>query len=501
VLLPWAWPGRGSSGLRFTEAEIQFLFPAPYSRRTLVHFRLIKMQIGIFFGVVLSFVIFGRGRFLDHPAYFLGTLWGIYSFLGLYSLGTYLVQTSLAEHGLSGFKRQIWTLGALAAVAVSVVVRAKRYIPPLPQGEDIGLHEISAWVVRLTGSGPAFFLAYPFKTLVRPAFATDPAEFALRFIPAVIIVGLVYVWVIGTDANFEEASLERARKMAARIEAARSRNWRHARRGTTKVRKPLFKLAASGFGHTPIFWKNLISVGRLGSMRVLPAIAGIGVAFAAMASNHKGEGQAFLIIVGSIAGGIAAFMTLLGPMMIRDDLRCDLQQMDLLKTYPLPGWAVVLGEVLAPIAVLTAIQWFLLLIAAMLIPSVGSMHLTGSQRLLVGLSAAFVLPCLSMIGVLIQNAVALIWPGWVELGKGHRQGIEAMGQRLITMAATLLTLVVAVIPASIAFGIVYFLGSFVIGVSVMPIAELAAAMCLLTEAGFAVLWLGRVFDKYDVSRA
>jgi ABC-2 type transport system permease protein len=267
------------------------------------------------------------------------------------------------------------------------------------------------------------------------------------------------------------------------------------------VRKPLFKLAASGFGHTPIFWKNLISVGRLGSMRVLPAIAGIGVAFAAMASNHKGEGQAFLIIVGSIAGGIAAFMTLLGPMMIRDDLRCDLQQMDLLKTYPLPGWAVVLGEVLAPIAVLTAIQWFLLLIAAMLIPSVGSMHLTGSQRLLVGLSAAFVLPCLSMIGVLIQNAVALIWPGWVELGKGHRQGIEAMGQRLITMAATLLTLVVAVIPASIAFGIVYFLGSFVIGVSVMPIAELAAAMCLLTEAGFAVLWLGRVFDKYDVSRA
>jgi ABC-2 type transport system permease protein len=103
--------------------------------------------------------------------------------------------------------------------------------------------------------------------------------------------------------------------------------------------------------------------------------------------------------------------------------------------------------------------------------------------------------------VLIQNAVALIWPGWVELGKGHRQGIEAMGQRLITMVATLLTLVVAVIPAAIIFGIIYFLGSFVIGAAVMPIAALAAALGLLAQVGFAILWLGGIFEKFDVSRS
>jgi hypothetical protein len=501
VLLPWIWPGRGGTGLKFTEAEIQFLFPAPVSRRTLVNFRLIKMQLGILFGVVLSFVVFGRGRFLDHPFFFMAALWGVYSFLGFYSLGTHLVQTSLAEHGMSGFKRQIWTLGALAAVAVSVVVWVKRFILPMPQGADVGIHEISAWVVKVTESGPAYYFTVPFKILVRPAFAADPAAFALRFAPALVIVALVYLWVIYTDASFEEASLERARKLAARIEAARSGNWRSARRSAPKVRRPLFQLAASGFGHTPIFWKNLISVGRLGSMRILPALIGVGVALAAITAKHQGAGEALLMIIGSSAAAMAGFLTLVGPMLIRDDLRSDLLQMDLLKTYPLPGWTILLGEVMAPSAVLAAAQWFLLLIAAALIPSLGRMHPSFSQRVLVGLSAALVLPCFSMIGVLIQNAVALIWPGWVELGKGNRQGIEAMGQRLITIVATLLTLVVAVIPAAIIFGIIYFLGSFVIGTAVMPIAALASALCLLAEAGFAIMWLGRIFDTFDVSRS
>jgi hypothetical protein len=501
VLLPWVWPGRGSRGLRFTEAEIQFLFPAPVSRRTLVNFRLLKMQLGILFGVVLSFVIFGRGRFLDHPFFFLPVLWIVYSFLGLYNLGTYLVHTSLAEHGLAGFRRQIWTLGALAAVAVSVVVLVKRFIPPMPQGADVGLQEISAWVVKVTESGPAYYFTYPFKILVRPAFASDSAAFALRFAPALVILALVYLWVIYTDVSFEEASLERARKVAARMEAARSGNWRGARRRAPKMRRPLFQLAASGFGHTPIFWKNLISVGRLGSMRVLPALIGVGIALAAITAKNKGEGDAFLMVIGSIAAGMAGFLTLLGPMMIRDDLRSDLLQMELLKTYPLPGWTIVLGEVLAPSAVLAAVQWFLLLIATVLMPSIGRMHPTLSQRVLVGLSAGLLLPCFSMIGVLIQNAVALIWPGWIELGKANRQGIEAMGQRLITMVATILTLVVAVIPAAIIFGIIYFLGSFMIGAAVMPIAALAAALGLLAEAGFAILWLGRIFEKFDVSRS
>jgi ABC-2 type transport system permease protein len=127
------------------------------------------------------------------------------------------------------------------------------------------------------------------------------------------------------------------------------------------------------------------------------------------------------------------------------------------------------------------------------------LSLSISQRIEFGLSAALLLPCFSLVGILIQNAAALIWPGWVELGKGHRQGIEAMGQRLITMAATILTLVLAVIPAAILFALVFFVGSWMIGTAILPICSLVAALAILSEAGFAVFWLGRVYDEFDAS--
>ena len=196
----------------------------------------------------------------------------------------------------------------------------------------------------------------------------------------------------------------------------------------------------------------------------------------------------------------AGFITLLGPMMIRDDFRSDLLQIDLLKTLPIKGWNMVLGEVLAPVAILAAIQWALLLIAAIVAPSLGKMSLSIPRRIEFGISAALLLPCFVLVGILIQNAAALIWPGWVELGKARRQGIEAMGQRLITMAATILTLVLAVIPAGILFAVVFFLGSWLIGMAIVPISSLLAALAILFEAALAIAWLGRIYDRFDPSR-
>jgi ABC-2 type transport system permease protein len=499
VILPWIWPGRGG-GLGFTEPEIQFLFPAPVSRRALVNFRLLKMQLGILFGVLISFVVFGRGRFFDHPAYFMVTLWIIYSFWGLYSVGTNLIQMSLAENGISGFKRQVWVLAILVGLAVSVVVWARGFVSPMPQNDSASLKEMVTWLVRITEAGPAYYFLYPFRTLVRPAFATTPATFLLRVLPALAILGLVYLWVIWTDVSFEEASLERARKVAMRLEAARSGSWRSRPRKVSKGRRPPFELSPTGPPFVAVFWKNLISTGRLSTMRILPAVVSIGIGLAIVFSQSGKGGNALPMIVGTVAMAIAGFFTLLGPVMVRDDFRSDLLQIDLLKTLPVKGWNMVLGEVLAPVALLTLIQWTLLLIAAIVLPSLGKMSLSIPQRIEFGVSAALLLPCFSLVGILIQNAAALIWPGWIELGKGHRQGIEAMGQRLITMAATILTLVLVVLPAGIIFALVFFLGSWLIGMAILPFCSLIAALAILLEAAFAIAWMGRIYDKFDASR-
>ena len=52
------------AALTFTEAEVAFLFPAPVSRRTLIHFKLLKSQLGILFATLIFSLLtnrFGRG--------------------------------------------------------------------------------------------------------------------------------------------------------------------------------------------------------------------------------------------------------------------------------------------------------------------------------------------------------------------------------------------------------------------------------------------------------
>ena len=49
-----------------------------------------------------------------------------------------------------------------------------------------------------------------------------------------------------------------------------------------------------------------------------------------------------------------------------------------------------------------------------------------------------------------------MFPAWVPLGSQRPRGLDAMGQRLIMLAATWLLLVVMALPGAIAGGIVWF---------------------------------------------
>jgi hypothetical protein len=495
IVTPWILPS-GPRALFFTEAEIQFLFPAPVSRKALLRFRIAKGQPGILFGVLVSAIIFGRGRLAPSTAFLVVTLWVVYSFLALYRMGTALAKTSLAEHGVSGLKRQIWALGLLAGIVILVSVWLKWFVPPPPLPARMSPTALLEWFSGIAGAGPAYYFLLPFRTLVRPALAPDPASFVLRLIPALVLLSLVYFWILYSHASFEEAALERAEKVAQRLE--------EVRRGTVrltskKVRRAPFRLEPRGAPHVALFWKNLISAGRINSPRALLIFTAAGVGMAVAVGAAKEGIEIAGMIVGSMAAGGAIFLVFLGPVIVRDDLRIDLLHMDLIKTWPVPGWSVVLGEVLAPAAILTAIQWGLVLVAAITLPSMGDGIWTPFVRVVFGLGAAILFPCFSLVALLIQNAAALIMPGWMQLGKYHQRGIEAMGQRLITMVATAVALFVAVVPAAIVFAATFFSGYWIFGLAIIPVAALFAAAGMLFETALAVLWLGRLFDGLDIS--
>ena len=66
-----------------------------------------------------------------------------------------------------------------------------------------------------------------------------------------------YLWVVRSDVAFEEAS----QKLAEKLAAVRSGNWRNAGKKLKQNRAP-FKLQSNGPAFMALFWKNLINAGN-----------------------------------------------------------------------------------------------------------------------------------------------------------------------------------------------------------------------------------------------
>src|SRR4029077_7045167 len=122
---------------------------------------------------------------------------------------------------------------------------------------------------------------------------------------------------------------------------------------------------------------------------------------------------------------------------------------------------IVLGELLAPAAILTGVQWLLLIFASHVLSEIP--HLTFGLAVAIVFGAALLLPPLNLMLLLIPNAGVLLFPAWFQTGKEGPQGIEATGQRLIMLLGQLVVVVVTLIPAVGVFLMVFFIGKMFIG--------------------------------------
>ncbi len=493
VLLAWIIPHERAA-LTFTEAEVAFLFPAPVSRRTLIHFKLIRSQMRILFTTLLL-TLFSRrfgGNIWIHA---LGW-WLVFSTLNLHFLGASFARTLLLDRGVSNRLRRLLVLVLVAIASAVVWFWAKRTLPALTDADTADFAAILNYAQQVLNTGPAHYLLYPFHLVVRPFFAPDAPAFLVALAPALLLFLLHYLWVIFSDVAFEEASIEASKKLATRVAAVRAGNWQ-ATKKNQKARRAWFKLAPAGPAAMALLWKNLIGIGQVLSLRLLIVVAVVCVAFF-VGFGNTAHAQNLSVVVAIILAIALGYSLLLGPQLLRLDFRRDLPMADILKTFPLRGWQIALGELLAPVVVLAGFQWFLLLVGFIL-----SFYLPGGKTSLwlnIAVSAAFVLPVLDFLLLFIPNAAVLLFPSWIQTGKDSPRGIEATGQRMIFAVGQLLALLLALVPVSLAFGAVYFPLKMMIG-PVVPIlfASLAAAIVLSVEAGLGVLLLGKLFDRFNVT--
>jgi len=493
VLLAWIIPHERAA-LTFTEAEVAFLFPAPITRRTLIHFKLLRSQFGILFTTLL-FTFFSR-RFGGNVWIHAFGWWLILSTLNLHFLGSSFARTMLLDRGISNWLRRLLVFGLAVAMAGAVWVWAKRTLPALSSADTANLNAILDYAQRVLTAGPALYLLYPFRLMVRPFLAPDAPAFFVALAPGLLLFLLHYLWVIYSDVAFEEASVEASQKLAVRIAAVRAGNWQGAKKNR-KAKRPWFRLTGTGPAATALFWKNLIGVGQVFSVRLWISIIVVVVVFGVMFAS-KPQSHGFSIVAAFLIAIALGYSLLLGPQLLRLDFRNDLPLADILKTFPMRGWQIALGEILAPVAVLAVFQWLLLLVGAGLV-----FYLPVKQEALflaIALGAAVVLPVLDLLLLLIPNAAVLLFPSWIQTGKDSPRGIEATGQRLIFALGQLLALLLALLPAAAAFVGIFFLLYCAFGpAAAVPLASFAATIILAAEAGFGVVLLAKLFERFDVT--
>ncbi len=488
----WGWIfGVERRVLRFTPAEVTFLFSAPVSRRGLIQFKLLHSQLFILFNALLWTLILSRERFGVSPWLRVISIWVLLTTLSFHRLGASFVRTSLAEHGRLGVRHRVVSLVILGIVLIALAWSIAEALPQLAEGSGETPFAFLPALGEAAARPLPAALTYPFRVMVRPLIARDLAEWLSALWPALILLVVHYVWVVRSDTAFEETaaavSLQRAQAL--------SRGRASTGAAPARVTPPLFPLAPAGWPAGAILWKNLVAVARTRRVRKVALTLLVGGGLVALLSFQP---QRMLAgIAGWFAITWAGAMVVIGPQWVRNDLRGDLLKLDLLRSYPLRGWSVIAAEVAASALVLTAIQISLLLIGYLAFLGDEHMEPGLQDRTLLLLAALVFLPGVNGLGMLIQNGTALLYPGWVRLGSGRPGGVEALGQNMLMMVVYLALLsVMLALPVAIGGGGYLLLRGTINEWAALP----ATALILGTmafETALLVEWLGRVFERTD----
>jgi hypothetical protein len=511
--LSWISPP-AQPGLRFSEAEIAFLFPAPLTRRSLIHFNLVSSQLRILLSSIILAVVFNRWRVGAAGA--IGRAfgwWVIFSTISLHSTAFGLaVAKALARSASPGRVRAIG-LSAVGVLAAAAVFSIAGHAHPPGGGANIGPADLPKYMDRLVDVGFLHWLLVPFRWVVAPFLAPNLRTFALALGPALLIPAGLYAWIVRMEVPFEEGSIALSEKWAQIRAAGKEGQIYRAAKADRPVRRDPFRLSGRGRPEAAFFWKNLLAIQSWFNPRL--AIVFLGTVAVIVASTNfggtKGIGEGYAPIVlacASIAGGYTLF---LGPQLLRQDLRADLPNADILKTYPLAGWQIVLGEILTPAAILSGLLWLAILAGTWALGRLGSDQTTLEPvgRIVCAAFLALLVPPLCALQLLIPNGAAILFPGWFQSMRTRGGGIEMIGQRLIFVFGQLIAVLIALLPAALLAVGVFIASRFWLGLFAKDHVATIAALFPAAATVFAILagelwcglwWLGGRFERLDLSR-
>ena len=482
----------------FTLAETQFLFAAPLTRRQVLLFKIFRSQMALLTSAVITVFLFRRGTWsLATPIQALG-LWLAYAVVNLNNAGMGLLRLSLAQHGVAGLRRRIGTLTVLAGLVGAIWWVGRAQVPVIGVAFGESWRSGFAALSQALHTGGGAVLSWPLRAVVDPFLARSPHELVTALPAGLLVFGLHVWWVVGSSIAFEESATDHAQRTAKRIAALRAgRGWTEPRGSRSR---PLTSAALNPAGSAAgaIVWKNRLGIKREFTVRSL-VLVGVATAFGVM--SLRGQRLSTAELLGAFLLFGAAMVTLLGPLALRFDLRRDLEMLEVLKTYPVRGRTVVMGEIGALLLVLTLVAGGLTTAAFLLTLPEHSLPPLG-DRFAILVTALAGIPAVIAVFLLVQNTSVLLFPAWITVGPQRAVGLEATGQRLILTIGSLLALVVALVPAALLFVLVMVVTEALVGGPwSVALGAVAGAGAVGGECWLAIQLLGGVYDRMDPASA
>ena len=452
--------------LAFSPAEIDFLFPAPFQRRTLLAYRIVvSLGVACVSAAFMTLVVGRHGGSLlaSFVSLFLATelIYLITLIVGLFS--------SVIDETTSG-RRHVSLIVGTALILV-VFVTWDRQSFGLASGNSLR---------RLARSPVVNVLSLPFRPFVNAFTSTAPwpelaTWSAIGFAEVLTLIGILLM--IDVD-SYETVTNANARDLA-RLEGTRIRG-RH-RSSRMAALRPAGVPWWGGIG--PNFWRHglfmLRQPARLLTVASLFLVSMISIYVAIKGGRYTARGQEFWLA----ASALILHAILFGPTILGLDLRSDSEYIDELKSLPIPPLHIVLGELATPCVILILGQWFTLAILALLI-HLGRWHIIAVSLLIVPVNILF---------VEIENLFFLWFP--IPRPMGFTLDFPTLGRQCILILAKLAFVTTILVAAAMLGWAAYFSfgRNWTLGFATALLVTLATCASLLPM-------LTSAFVKFDVSR-
>jgi hypothetical protein len=479
-------------GLYLPKEEIELAFSAPLQRSQLVRYRLgTNLVRSLFAGLLFAFL---TARRMPSPVFaFTGTFL-IMLTVPILGQGIALL-LGAGENRISKIARKLplkvvsIALGGLVGYGVVLLMMSNGDAPSMFRAED----SVFSRLAELPIARIAVLPVAPWGRMITSASA---AEFLPWFALAIGIWIVLYELVVRVKIDYRELSLATSAEVAKRVSQARRGGWAANR---SRVAQPTSSAGApwlfgrGGFG--AIAWLETTSMFRRArSALILSALVLVLLVIVSRTLGRGAERDPHEAARQSLFLG-TVLISLLGTAYLcaglKFDFRGRLEQMDLVKAWPLAPWRIFLATVLPEVVLVST-----LLVTAV----VGNAAWIGTYHpLLVGV--CLFQPLVVLTWVTLDNAVFLHSP--VRYSPGQESALQNMGRSIVLMLlrgiVLLIATAVAVAPA-VGLG---FLLRFAMGTTQETAIAVAAGVgwlgLLAVDCG--LVWLGgRMLGRFDVAR-